>query len=313
MGEKVVKTVAGLLIQQIFLLAQAHSFNQKVILIVDEVSVVQNPALAQILAEARKYNLYVFLTQQYFGQIEKGLQDAIFTNVSNYYAFRVSEEDARALEGNLTIELPKETLLEGKEIGNKEQEIRVRILTSLNSRECLLRLSKDGQILPCVKARTMDFTAPKRMQNDDLRKAAMEDLPQKFKEKVQTQHSLNMVEDVNSKLEKFAGESGQKTANNVERPALKPKAQEISPEKFTQLGHVAAPAYLTKPVTSFDSAKMDLVSLNSIGPSSFNNGTNVIATQNTSVLNSNGSQKAPTLEEFLSQQSTNFNINEREI
>lgn len=313
MGEKVVKTVAGLLIQQIFLLAQAHSFNQKVILIVDEVSVVQNPALAQILAEARKYNLYVFLTQQYFGQIEKGLQDAIFTNVSNYYAFRVSEEDARALEGNLTIELPKETLLEGKEIGNKEQEIRVRILTSLNSRECLLRLSKDGQILPCVKARTMDFTAPKRMQNDDLRKAAMEDLPQKFKEKVQTQHSLNMVEDVNSKLEKFAGESGQKTANNVERPALKPKAQEISPEKFTQLGHVAAPAYLTKPVTSFDSAKMDLVSLNSIGPSSFNNGTNAIATQNTSVLNSNGSQKSPTLEEFLSQQSTNFNINEREI
>ncbi|RTK93721.1 DUF87 domain-containing protein [Candidatus Saccharibacteria bacterium] len=56
MGEKVVKTVAGLLIQQIFLLAQARAFNEKVLLIIDEVSVVQNPALASILAEARKYN-----------------------------------------------------------------------------------------------------------------------------------------------------------------------------------------------------------------------------------------------------------------
>ncbi len=156
MGEKVVKTVAGLLIQQIFLLAQARAFGQKVILIVDEVSVVQNPALAAILAEARKYNLFVFLTQQYFGQIEKPLQEAIFTNVYNYYVFRVSEEDARAIEGNLTIEIPKEILYEEKEKGLKESDVRVRMLTSLNSRECLLRLSGGGQIMPGIKARTLD-------------------------------------------------------------------------------------------------------------------------------------------------------------
>lgn len=159
MGEKVVKTVAGLIIQQIFLLAQARAFNEKIILIIDEVSVVQNPALASILAEARKYNLFVFLTQQYFGQIEKPLQDAIFANVSNYYAFRVSEEDARALEGNLTIELPEETLVAEKAKGSSESEVRVRILTSLNNRECLVRLSHEGQIMPCVKARTMDLVA----------------------------------------------------------------------------------------------------------------------------------------------------------
>ncbi|HUP26285.1 MAG TPA: DUF87 domain-containing protein [Candidatus Limnocylindrales bacterium] len=156
MGEKVVKTVAGLLIQQIFLLAQARTFNEKIILIVDEVSVVQNPALASILAEARKYNLFVFLTQQYFGQIEKPLQDAIFTNVANYYVFRVSEEDARSLEGNLTIEIPKEILLAEKAKGSKESEVRVKMLTALNARECFLRLSNDGQILPCIKARTVD-------------------------------------------------------------------------------------------------------------------------------------------------------------
>ncbi len=157
MGDKVVKTVAGLLIQQIFLLAQAHAFNEKVILIIDEVSVIQNPALASILAEARKYNLFVFLTQQYFGQIDKALQEAIFTNVYNYYVFRVSEEDARALEGNLTLELPKEILTAEKEKGLKETDVRVRMLTSLNSRECFLRLSSGGQILPCFKARTLDL------------------------------------------------------------------------------------------------------------------------------------------------------------
>lgn len=185
MGEKVVKTIAGLLIQQIFLLAQAHAFNEKVILIIDEVSVVQNPALAQILAEARKYNLFVFLTQQYFGQIEKPLQDAIFTNVYNYYVFRVSEEDARALEGNLTLEIPKEILQAEKEKGLKESDVRVRMLTSLNPRECLVRLSAAGSIMPCVKARTLDAAVPTGLASTQQLKAykSSSSLPAKFEER----------------------------------------------------------------------------------------------------------------------------------
>lgn len=175
MGEKVVKTVAGLLIQQIFLLAQAKAFNEKVILIVDEVSVVQNPALSAILAEARKYNLFVYLTQQYFGQIEKPLQEAIFTNVYNYYVFRVSEEDARAIEGNLAIEIPKEIMLVEKEKGLKESDVRVRMLTNLNSRECLLRLSSNGQIMPCIKVRTLDIATPEHAH--ETRNLMSYDLP----------------------------------------------------------------------------------------------------------------------------------------
>lgn len=193
MGEKVVKTVAGLLIQQIFLLAQARSFNEKVILIIDEVSVVQNPAIAQILAEARKYNLFVFLTQQYFGQIEKGLQEAIFTNVSNFYVFRVSEEDARVLEGNLTIELPKESLLEEKEVGGKESELRVRLLTSLHSQECLLRLSSEGQILPGVKAKTMHFSGSGKAYHTTLNKYTDTVMPSKFQETIVAQSSFAQV------------------------------------------------------------------------------------------------------------------------
>lgn len=184
MGEKVVKTVAGLLIQQLFLLAQARIFNEKIILIVDEVSVVQNPAIASILAEARKYNLFVFLSQQYFGQIDRPLQESIFTNVQNYYVFRVSEEDARALEGNLTIELPPETIEAEAAKGLKESDVRVKLLTSLNVRECLLRLSSQGQILPCVKARTVEYTAqPAHNRQTQLTAyTAPSQLPSKFVE-----------------------------------------------------------------------------------------------------------------------------------
>lgn len=166
MGEKVVKTVAGLLIQQIFLLAQARAFHEHVILIVDEVSVVQNPALASILAEARKFNLSVILTQQYFGQVEKDLRDAIFANVYNYYTFRVSEEDAISLAGNLNMEIPKEIVESEKAKGVKEEQLKIKFLTELHPRECLLRVSANGQILPCFKARTMSVTTSDRKKSD---------------------------------------------------------------------------------------------------------------------------------------------------
>jgi hypothetical protein len=201
MGEKVVKTVSGLLIQQIFLLAQARAFSQKVIMIIDEVSVVQNPALAQILAEARKFNLSVILTQQYFGQIEKDLQAAIFSNVFNYYAFKVSEEDARALEGNLNIELPKELVEQEHKHGIKADQLKVKIMTELHPRECLVRVSANGQILPCVKARTLDVPNRNMTANTELdtQKAAnlkryeQQNLPNKFVEGSNPVQPLNSV------------------------------------------------------------------------------------------------------------------------
>jgi len=179
MGDKVVKTVAGLLIQQIFLLAQARVFGQKVILIIDEVSVVQNPALAYILAEARKFNLTVILSQQYFGQIEKGLRDAILSNVLNYYIFRVSEEDARALEANLTIEIPKEVLQQMASRGLKESDVRTRLMTELHPRECLARVTANGQILPAVRARTVDVP-PRQTHGGTWQPRPKQHLPTQF-------------------------------------------------------------------------------------------------------------------------------------
>lgn len=183
MGEKAIKTVSGLLIQQLFLLAQARQFQEKIILIIDEVSVIQNPTLAQILAEARKYNLFVFLSQQYFGQVDEALQNAIFSNVSNYYAFKVSEADARSLEGNMTMELPRKMTMEATRIVTMEQDLRVPILTELDARECVVRVSSQGKILPAFRARTLDFEPISHVDSSQrLQSYNQQQLPQKFVE-----------------------------------------------------------------------------------------------------------------------------------
>lgn len=192
MGEKVVKTVAGLLIQQIFLIAQSRVLQQKVLLFIDEVSIVQNPALASILAEARKFNLFVILTQQYFGQIDKDLRDAILSNVINYYVFRVSEEDARELEGNLTIELPSEVIEAGKTKGQKEFDLRVKLMTELHPRECLVRIAAAGQVLPSFKAKTLDAPVAVAALNVSDLEAFSEPkavkLPEKFQKGISNNH-----------------------------------------------------------------------------------------------------------------------------
>lgn len=190
MGEKTTKTIAGLLIQQIFLLAQARAFGQKIILIIDEISVIQNPTIASILAEARKFNLSVILSQQYFGQIERDLQAAIFSNVYNYYVFKTSEEDARALEGNLNIDLPKEIVAAEHAKGHKEADVRVRIMTELHPRECLIRLSGNGQINPCLKARTLDAPTIQGSSKARLTQYAEQHLPTKFNETPVVQANL---------------------------------------------------------------------------------------------------------------------------
>lgn len=246
MGEKVVKTVAGLLIQQIFLLAQARAFRQRVLLVIDEVSVVQNPALAQILSEARKFGLSVMLTQQYFGQIDKDLRDAIFANVFNYYTFKVSEEDARMLEGNLTIELPKNIVESENAKGIKEQELRVKLMTGLHPRECLVRVLAGGQVVPAVKARTLDAPiAAASEKNIEFTPYTQVSLPTKFHEKPastperrletpeETPFTANtpangQMADADASVPNLIGEVATQQASAEQLEAPKPKAFNLS-------------------------------------------------------------------------------------
>ena len=139
-------------------LIQAYSFEEHIIFVIDEVSVVESPILSRFLSEARKYNLSLILAQQYFNQISKELQSSIFANVINYYVFRLSKMDASTLSPTLQMELPAYS-----------SYLKTKFLSELKNRECILRVSSNGEILHAFKAKTMDFTPiPKMVRNQIL-------------------------------------------------------------------------------------------------------------------------------------------------
>lgn len=160
LGQKVTKTISGLIMQQVLELIQSYTYEEHIILVIDEVSLIENPILSRFLAEARKYNLSLILIQQYFNQISEELRNSIFANVSNFYVFRVSKSDAMLLENNMHMEVAV----------RNSYRIRLKMLTELKNRECIVRVSSNGVPLPAFKAKTLDFTpSPRRRMNQILR------------------------------------------------------------------------------------------------------------------------------------------------
>jgi len=66
-------------------------------LYVDEMHSFISLSFIDILAEARKYKLSLFLTHQYIDQINEKIQAAVFGNVGTIISFRIGAEDARRL------------------------------------------------------------------------------------------------------------------------------------------------------------------------------------------------------------------------
>ena len=170
LGNKVTQTIAGLLLQQLFLFAQKSLIGQHLIVIIDEVATIENPILSRFLSELRKYKTSVVLAGQYFGQFSEELRSAIFANTSNYYIFRVSKSDAELLAHNLSISLA----------GSDKTEDKQALLTGLKSRECFVQVSRGDETYPGCKGRTLDFTPPElpaREPATTMPSAAGQDLP----------------------------------------------------------------------------------------------------------------------------------------
>ena len=155
LGLNITKTVAGFAMQQILQLVQSHTFNEHIILVVDEVPVIENPILGRFLSESRKYNLSLILAGQYFDQISENLQKAIFTNVINYFIFRVSKMDAITLEKNMQMEVAVRNSI----------FTRLKLLSELNDRECIVRIGKMGRMLSAFKGKTLDFVPVPRKKS----------------------------------------------------------------------------------------------------------------------------------------------------
>lgn len=158
LGNKAIKTISGLIMQQLLTIIQKQEIDKHIIFIIDEVAVVENPILSRYLAEARKYRLSLILAGQYFNQISNELKNSIFANVINYYIFRVSKLDANVLVDNFNMKIPL----------NDTKEEKIKLLTELNNRECITRISSNGILLPAFKSNTLDYISIPRIKKESI-------------------------------------------------------------------------------------------------------------------------------------------------
>ena len=147
LGTKATKTIAGLIMEQLLMLAESSKCSEHIILIIDEVAVVENPILARLLSEARKYNVSLILVGQFFNQFSSELQKSVFANVVNYYLFRLSRLEAILLADVLDFKIPTDDT----------RECKIKTLTELDNRKCMARVSINDKILPAFKANTLKF------------------------------------------------------------------------------------------------------------------------------------------------------------
>ena len=146
LGEKAEKTIAGLILNQIFVLMNQRAFSEHLIIVIDEVAVIETPILVRFLSEARKFNVSLILAGQYYAQISPELIKSISANMSNYFCFRTSYEDAELLVNNLNIKLSSEF----------EQD-KYRLLSTLPVRHAVMRLSQNGKPGTAIMGKTLDF------------------------------------------------------------------------------------------------------------------------------------------------------------
>ncbi len=154
LGDKITKTIAGLIMQQLLTIIQKQEINEHIIFIIDEVAVIENPILARFLSEARKYNLSLILAGQYFSQISDELKNSIFANVINYFIFRVSKLDANVLVDNFNMKIPLDN----------SRDRKIKLLTELNNRECIVRIDSNGILLPAFKGVTLNYKSIPRIK-----------------------------------------------------------------------------------------------------------------------------------------------------
>lgn len=105
-GEGNANLIGSMLITKIYLAAMSRADkNESEIkklpnfyLYVDEFQSFANKSFADILSEARKYNLNLTIAHQYIEQMEEEVRDAVFGNVGTMITFRVGAFDSEVLE-----------------------------------------------------------------------------------------------------------------------------------------------------------------------------------------------------------------------
>ena len=162
-GNVATKTIAGLIMNQLFALGTSRKLHHHIVLIVDEVAVIENAVLARLLSEARKYNITVILAGQYYGQISSDLQLAIHANVANYFCFRLNYTDAELMSKYLSMELHSESqpdyLTVGRETFSATKAEEIKTIITLPDQQIIARVSRNSIVLPAVSGKSINYAA----------------------------------------------------------------------------------------------------------------------------------------------------------
>ncbi|MBS1511082.1 MAG: type IV secretion system DNA-binding domain-containing protein [Bacteroidetes bacterium] len=116
LGEDTSMILGSMLVNAIQLAAterasQAESERIPFYLYIDEMHSFVTVSIADILSEARKYKLSLFLAHQFIEQVDEKIRAAIFGNCGTMIFFRVGAEDARALEQEIDPPFKAEDLI----------------------------------------------------------------------------------------------------------------------------------------------------------------------------------------------------------
>ena len=123
-------------------------------LYVDEFQNFATDSFAVILSEARKYGLYLFVTNQYIAQMPENVADAVFGNVGTLITFRVGAKDAEFLNREFV------PVFEPEDLSN------------LNNYNIYLKMSIDGVTSIPFSAKTLlPMYEPHNLQEQAIEKS----------------------------------------------------------------------------------------------------------------------------------------------
>ena len=143
---------------------QQESERRDFYLYVDEFQNFATNSFIKILSEARKYHLDLTLANQYIGQIEEEVQNAIFGNAGSIVSFGVGAPDARIL---------------AKEFGLKYKEEE---LVGLGNYQTIMKLSIDNLTSTPFSGTTLPLPRSKNQNREKVIKSSRERYGKKINE-----------------------------------------------------------------------------------------------------------------------------------
>ncbi|VVB65403.1 Type IV secretion-system coupling protein DNA-binding domain protein [Candidatus Gugararchaeum adminiculabundum] len=153
-GKKMINFLAGAIISQMYILAITEKFKTPTILVIDEFPRVETLVAKDILAETRKFNLYLYLSMQYLGQLRKEIVDAIVSNTRNVVSFKTNRGDAVLVSSIMEIKM--EEYFKKSRTATELEEAKREMFVRLNQRECVVRLYDGKKYMLPMRVRTVD-------------------------------------------------------------------------------------------------------------------------------------------------------------